>query len=175
MHQIATFPQKNPTSIFSGEGQYPSQTPMQYGRDTPFQTPSVMVFTYTHHHPQHISDYTTVCDCIIYVVVDVVVLVGGGTLPYYNPGGGSPAYLSYLSLLTNAAAAAAAAAGSSVYQPPSQLVPGSPFPSPSSAGCCTPASRLDVSPPFDFSSPFHPASTQRLHDLQKGMPVCCIT
>ena len=94
------------------------------------------------------------------------VVFTGGTLPYYNHG--SPAYLSYLSLLTNAAAAAAAAAGGTVYQPPSQLVPGSPFPSPSSAGCCTPGTRPDVSPSFDFSSPFHPLTTHRLLDLQKG-------
>jgi len=93
----------------------------------------------------------------------------GGTLPYYNHG--SPAYLSYLSLITNAAAAAAAAAaaGGSAYQPPSQLVPGSPFPSPSSAGCCTPGTRPDVSPSFDFSSPFHPVTTPRLLDLHKGL------
>jgi len=89
-------------------------------------------------------------------------------MPYYNSG--SPAYLSYLSLLTNAAAAAAAAAaaGGSAYQAPSQLVPGSPFPSPLSGGCCTPGTHLDVSPSFDFSSPFHPPSTQRLLDLHKG-------
>ena len=88
-------------------------------------------------------------------------------MSYYNAG--SPAYLSYLSLLTNAAAAAAAAAGGSAYQPASQLVPGSPFPSPSSAGCCTPGTHLDVSPSFDFSSPFHPPSTHRLLNLHKGL------
>ena len=107
---------------------------------------------------------------IINIDVNIVVYIVGGTLPYYNHHS-SPAYLSYLSLLTNAAAAAAAAAaGGSAYQPAaSQLVPGSPFPSPSSAGCCTPGTRPDVSPPFDFSSPFHPLTTQRLLDLQKGL------
>jgi len=91
----------------------------------------------------------------------------GGSLPY-----GSPAYLSYLSLLTSAAAAAAA--GGQPGAP--QLVPASPFPSPSSAGCCTPVTRLDVSPSssaLDFSSPFQPpppsTTTQRLLDVHKGL------
>jgi len=127
------------------------------------------------------------------MLVSLCVCLGPGALSYYSAVG-SPvaADLSYLSLLTNAATAmAAAAAAAGVHHPTashfssSQLVPGhSPFPSPSSAGCCTPGvHRLDVSPlssNFDFSSPpssssFHassqppPPPPTLLSDLHKGI------
>jgi len=123
----------------------------------------------------------------------------GGSLAsaYYGAVGSPPPVAdlqSYLSLLTcnaaamAAAAAAAAAGGGGGGGGSSQLVPGgSPsFPSPSSAGSCTPGApaahgRQPASPPhpFDFSklsSPFHhhhhhqvaPASSL-LADLHKGM------